>query len=147
MKTPYDAIVRIARRQSDMLKLSIGIEIGRIAETERDEDALEAEVVEEMEQSAQDWRFSAHAFLTERAQRSARLLRTREEHLAELAHLRARANDAYARMKMADDAATDFVRRETDRAERKAAADLNDILTARRLRDQKRAARNRSDDR
>lgn len=127
MKTPFDTVLRMRRREIDRTRIAIHMETTRLTEIEQQSRALEEELAREYEVCAQSWASSAEAFVRRRMSQQADLMAQRVAVSEEIGRLRREAVDAYGSQHVLEGAAETFRadhRRQQSRAEQREADDL-----------------------
>ncbi len=127
MKTPFDTVLRIRRREIDQTRIAIHAETTRLLEIDQESRALEQELAREYEVCAESWASSAEAFIRRRMSQQAQLLAERIAVSEELDRLRREAVDAYASRHVLESAVEAFHadrKRQVSQAEQREADDL-----------------------
>ena len=127
MKTPFDTVLRIRRREIDQTRIAIHAETTRLFEIDQESRALEQELAREYQVCAESWAVSAEAFVRRRMSQQAQLLAERIAVSEEIERLRREAIDAYASQHVLEGAAEAFHadhKRQLSRAEQREADDL-----------------------
>ena len=127
MKTPFDTVLRMRRREIDQTRIAIHMETTRLIEIDQQSQALQQELAHEYEVSAQSWAVSAEAFIRRRMSQHAQLLAERIAVSDEIDRLRSEAVDAYASRHVLESAVEAFHadrNREIARAEQREADDM-----------------------
>jgi|TARA_R100000049_G_C1948710_1_gene95089 hypothetical protein len=127
MKTPFDTVLRMRRREIDRTRIAIHMETTRLTEIDEQSRALEEELAREYEVCAQSWAASAEAFVRRRMAQQADLVAQRVTVSEQIGRLRREAIDAYGSQHVLESAAEGFRadhRRQQSRAEQREADDL-----------------------
>lgn len=127
MKTPFDTVLRMRRREIDRTRIAIHMETTRLTEIDQQSRALEEELAREYEVCAQSWAASAEAFVRRRMSQQADLMAQRVMVSEQIGRLRREAIDAYGSQHVLENAAEAFRtdhRRQQSRAEQREADDL-----------------------
>lgn len=138
MKTPFDTVLRMRRREIDRTRIAIYMETTRLTQIDQQSRDLEQELAREYEVCAQSWSVSAEAFMKRRMSQQAHLVAQRIEVSTEIGRLRSDAIEAYGSQHVLENAAETFRadhRRQQSRTEQREADDL----CAARLKPAKRA--------
>ena len=127
MKTPFDTVLRMRRREIDQTRIAIHMETTRLTEIDRQSRDLEEEIAREYELCAQSWAASTEAFMKRRMSQQAHLVAQRVAVSEEIGRLRDEAIDAYGARHVLETAAEAFRddhKRRQSRAEQREADDL-----------------------
>lgn len=127
MKTPFDTVLRIRRREIDQTRIAIHAETTRLLEIDQESRALELELAREYEACSRSWAASAEAFIRRRMSQQAQLLAERVAVSDEIDRLRREAIDAYASRHVLESAVEAFHsdrKRQMSRVEQREADDL-----------------------
>jgi len=127
MKTPFDTVLRMRRREIDRTRIAIHMETMRLSQIDQQSRDLEQELAREYEVCAESWAVSTEAFMKRRMAQQAHLVAQRVEVSTEIGRLRSEAIDAYGSQHVLENAAEAFRadrRREISRAEQREADDL-----------------------
>lgn len=125
MRTPYCAAIGLQRREVDELRISIGVELGRLSEVERRRSQIDADMRRERSVAAEAFEVPATAyFALVRAERT-RLEESQRTIDARVTRLRSQAREAYGSLSAVEGAAERYRDEETRRIEsaEQAAAD------------------------
>lgn len=134
MKTPYDPVVRIGRREVETIQLALRAEMLKMAALAVEADKLARHIADEYELAARDWSvFTTHDWLRQKKILSATIDLHRVEAEAKVTRLRDLAGQAYGRMRAAESATQTYVERVEAAEARKAQAEADDLVSARRL--------------
>jgi hypothetical protein len=138
--TPFDTALRVQRREVDAIKVSISVEIERIATLEtqaRDQ----AERIRDERVVAHALPFASDAWLAAAKRQREAMAQAAEMARARLATLRARAVEVYGTMRAIEGAAERY-QQEADRViEAAEQAAIDDIAAAQFLRERRKRAR------
>ena len=127
MKTPFDTVLRLRRREIDQTRIAIHAETTRLTEIDQQSRDLEQEVAREYEVCAESWAVSAEAFMKRRMSQQAHLMAQRVAVSEEIGRLRRAAIDAYGARHVLESAAEAFRadhRLQQSRAEQRETDDL-----------------------
>ena len=131
MITPYDAALRLRRREMDDVRVSISVEINQMVVIDQRSASIDAAVSEETALAHADPTLSAHSFVARMQSQRELLNRDRGFCDARLAALRAQATEAYGSLRALESVAT----RHRDDVSRAAAiaeqSQIDDFSTAR----------------
>ena len=134
MKTPFDAALRLRRRQIDHTRVAIHAETTRLVEIDGASEALREEVARERRLSTEQLAFSNEAFMRRKLSQRAQLTERRVAVSNQLHALRGQVIEAYGSLRVIEGAADDFraghLRRQ-QRAEQRAADDMGAARIAR----------------
>lgn len=117
MKTPYCAAIGLQRREVDQIRISIGIEVGRLAEVERRHSEIAADLRRERDVAAHALDVPATAYFLRMRSERIELEESQREIDARVAQLRSQAREAYGSLSAIEDAAERFRDEETRRVE------------------------------
>ena len=108
MKTPFDTVLRIRRREIDETRIALQAKTTQLVELDRRRDALEQELARETEACHQSWSASAEAFIKLRKAQRELLDAQRAAISADVEQLRRKAVDAYGAQHVLENAADAF---------------------------------------
>lgn len=134
MKTPFDTVLRMRRREIDRTRIAIHAETSRLVEIDQASETLREEISLEYEASANQWAMSTEAFMRRKLSHRAQLVAQRIAVSQEIYGLRRQATEAYGSMQVVENAADRFRadhRRWEQRAEQRASDDLGAARIAR----------------
>lgn len=133
MKTPYDPVVRIGRREVELVRLSLRTQIVQVTALARDAELLAEKVRSECGLAAGDWTMSTHDWVRARREQARQIAQQQALAEAELTRLREIATEAYGRLHAAERATDAYVEKAKQEAARKTQAESDDLSSARRL--------------
>lgn len=133
MKSPYDTLIRLQKRQVDEVKLAIGQAVEQVDEVERAQHQLVSEVQNECLAAQGELHFSTYAYLQERKRRAAQLVMLRQQREQVLDTLREEATEAFGQLRVVENAAEAFATRKAQEHMRKEQAEADDLSSARML--------------
>ncbi len=133
MKTPYDPVVRLGRRETEAMRLALRAEMDRIAELADAAGVLAERVRRECDVAAMDWTISTHDWVRARHAQAEEIERRRADAETELTRLRALAREAYGRLRAAERATATWIDKAREQEQRKEQAEADDLSSARRL--------------
>ena len=132
MKTPFDTVLRMRRREIDETRIALHAKTTQLLEIERHSEALEQELAREYEVCAESWSISAEAFIKRRKSQRAQLEAHRASVSDEIANLRRAAIDAHGSRHVLE-TAVDAFRADHERRQAQAAQRETDDLCAARM--------------
>ncbi|MEN2786132.1 hypothetical protein ACFOKI_06975 [Sphingomonas qilianensis] len=127
MKTPFDAAMRVRRREIERAQVVINRQIGQLLQIEQHQAALTARLAQEAAAAAVHHGPSAHAYLARMRQQRLHLAEQRAEADRQLAHMRAAAQAAYGDFKAIESAADAFRDDETRKIANGEQSHLDDV--------------------
>lgn len=116
MKTPYDAAMRIRRREIDTAQVAINIQINQLVQIESHHSDVDHTLAKEAEIAAGDHALSSHAYMERMRMLRERLAAERDEADVRLGRLRTTALAAYGDFKAIESAADTYRDDETRKA-------------------------------
>lgn len=116
MKTPFDAALRIGRREIDDMRLAINVQINQLVQVDNSRATVDATVARETRAAGDDALLSTHAYMMRMRAERARLEADKAMMDARLDMLRSRAAAAYGAHRAVESAAENF-REEAARAD------------------------------
>lgn len=143
MKTPYDPVMRIGKRETETLRIALRAEMDRIAELADAAGLLAERVRRECYAAATDWTISTHDWTRARHTQAKEIERRRADAEAELLRLRALAREAYGRLRAAERATATWIEKAQEEESQKEQAEADDLSSARRLLNLRQTARTR----
>lgn len=108
MKTPFDTVLRMRRREIDQTRIAIHAETTRLLEIDHKNHEIREELAYEYQACAESWSASSEAFLRRRLSQQTQLLAQRIAVSEEITRLRRRAVDAYGSQHVVENAADAF---------------------------------------
>lgn len=114
MTTPYDAALRLRQREMDDMRVSISVQVERLAGIESSREQIDISVQRERAVASTEWGFSAHAFVARMQKQRDALSRDRAIVDDQLTGLRLQATEAYGSLRAIEGAAERY-RDEADR--------------------------------
>lgn len=105
MKTPFDAAMRVRRREIDTAQVAINIQVNQLVQIEDHHNTVESTLSKESEIAAANHALSAHAYIERMRALRERLAGERAEADLALGRLRTRALAAYGDFKAIESAA------------------------------------------
>ena len=133
MKSPYDTLIRLQKRQVDEVKLAIGQAVDQVDQVERAQHELVNEVQNECLVAQGYLHFSTYAYVQNRKRQAAQLVLLRQQRERELDCLREEATEAFGQLRVVENAAEAFVARKMQECSRKEQAEADDLSSARML--------------
>ncbi|MXP10413.1 hypothetical protein [Pseudoblastomonas halimionae] len=131
MKTPFDTVLRLRRREIDETRIALHTRTAQLAEIDRDSEALEQELARERKAFGESWSASAEAFIKRRKFQHAQLAQERATISQDVDRLRQAAIDAHGSQHVLETAVEAF-RADHDRRMAQAAQRETDDLCAAR---------------
>ncbi|MEW9854484.1 hypothetical protein [Novosphingobium sp. M1R2S20] len=117
MRTPYCSAIGLQRREVDQIRISIGVEIGRLTEVERRQAELEHDVNRERSIAADGFDLPATAYFARMHAEKSQLEESQREIDAKVTWLRTQAREVYGSLNAIEGAATRYRDAETRRIE------------------------------
>ena len=130
MRTPYCAAIGLQRREVDELRISIGVEAGRLAEVERRRTQIDADLCRERGVAAAAFDVPATAYFALMRAERIRLEESRRTIDARVTQLRSQAREAYGSLSAVEGAAERYRDEETRRIESAEQAAMDDRSAA-----------------
>lgn len=126
MRTPYCAAIGLQRREVDQLRISIGVEAGRLAEVERRRTQIDADMSRERNVAAAAFEVPATAYFSLMRAERTRLEESQRTIDARVTQLRSQAREAYGSLSAVEGAADRYRDEETRRVESAEQAAMDD---------------------
>jgi hypothetical protein len=108
MKTPFDAAIRVQRREIDAMGAAITSHANRLSQIERMHEELRVNAAKEAAVASNDLSMPAHAYMDRIRAEQARISAESAVQNARLAQLRIQAASAYGTCRTIESAADDF---------------------------------------
>lgn len=108
MKTPFDGAIRVARRETDEMRIAISVQVERLVTIETARAATEHEIRREREVAGDEMLLSSHAYLARMRAERTRLTENSAVIDIHLTQLRAKAVTAYGGLKAVSSAADNW---------------------------------------
>lgn len=117
MRTPYCSAIGLQRREVDQLRVSIGVELGRLTDVERRQTEIEANVCRERVIAAGALDVPATAYFARMRAEQSQLEENQRIIDARVARLRSQAREVYGSLSAIEGAANRYRDEETRRIE------------------------------
>lgn len=126
MKTPYDAAMRVQRREIDATSVAINVQVNLLNQIDRAREEVRTSIIREADVAAADLSISSHAYMERIRAEQARLNRDGAAQGARLEQLRTKAATAYGAYRAIEVAAEGFVEAASRRTANAEQAGLDD---------------------
>ena len=109
MKTPYDAAMRVQRREIDAMSVAINVQVNLLNQIDQAREEVRTSIIREADVAAADLSMSSHAYMERVRAEQVRLARDSAMQGARLDQLRTKAASAYGAFRAIEVAAEGFV--------------------------------------
>ena len=109
MKTPYDAAMRVQRREIDAMGVAINVQVNLLNQIDQAREEVRTSIIREADVAATDLGMSSHAYMERIRAEQSRLVRDGAAQGARLDQLRTKAASAYGAFRAIEVAAEGFV--------------------------------------
>ena len=109
MKTPYDAAIRVQRREIDAMSVAINVQVNLLNQIDQAREEVRTSIIRESDVAAADLSMSSHAYMERIRAEQSRLIRDGAAQGARLDQLRSKAASAYGAYRAIEVAAEGFV--------------------------------------